>query len=116
MLSSSSGNIYGVYDLQKYEWLASWGKYDGRGKLTNTYYKTLTGSSEEAIGSRYAVSEINRAGTYDYEAIFSGGRIGDASKELSNGHSLWGLYGHLDWHCQYEYRFANASSRWLCTS
>ena len=84
--ASSTGNIYGIYDLSggAYEYVAAFDT------LSDSSYITNYGSSFASKGetsTKYATAYSNGTSTYYGTKIYEVGKIGDATKEVYTGNS-----------------------------
>ena len=98
--ASSTGNIYGVYDLSGGAWehVAGYNKLGQSSRLTSTNYGgNMTKETKDAetgayISTKYATAYSN-AGTNntDLVALYSVGKVGDATKEavITSGGAYW---------------------------
>ena len=86
MLASTTGNIYGVYDLSggAYEYTANWDTLSSSSYLTN-YGKAIDGTvyfSENGVSDRTKTAYRNGTYEYDGEKIREVCRTGDGVKEI----------------------------------
>ena len=107
--ASSTGNIYGIYDLSggAYEYVAAFDKESSSSYLTNTSYggkMTAEAKDEEGnyISTKYITAYTNGTSTYSGVKVYEVGKIGDATKEVNVG------AGDDNWFSDYGY-FLNSS-------
>ena len=84
VLASSTGNIYGVYDLAggAYEYVSIWNT------ASNSQYINSNGSVFETTGgtsTKYATTYYNNTDTSIGNTMYSVGKTGDATKEVYAG-------------------------------
>ena len=83
--ASSTGNIYGVYDLSGGAWehIAA---FDAKGN--ERYLDYGSEFTQERKSSKYATAYINGTTTYNGDIVYSVGKTGDATKEVFDGNNL----------------------------
>ena len=95
---STTGNIYGVYDMSGGAWenSAAYNNVENSNKyVTKNGWSGLT---PETPSSRYATRYYNETGTYNGTAIYGVGKTGDSTKETYLGigtRSWYDDYGHF---------------------
>ena len=92
--ASSTGNIYGIYDLSGgcYEYVAA---YDNKGGSELSYGNTF--ASKDGKSTKYATAYTNGTYTNLGEKIYEIGKTGDATKEVYLGSSS------RNWNDDYSY-------------
>ena len=91
-LSSTTGNIYGVYDMSGggEEYVAAWNTLSDHANISNGSSFASTGGAS----TKYATAYINGTSTDFGTQIYEVGKVGDASKERY----VWFCYGWFtDW-------------------
>ena len=90
--ASSTGNIYGIYDLSggAYEYVAAFDKESSSSYLTNTSYggkMTAEAKDEEVnyISTKYITAYTNGTSISSGEKVYEVGKTGDATKEVNVG-------------------------------
>ena len=108
--ASSTGNIYGIYDLSggKYEYVAAFDKESSSSYLTNTSHggkMTAEAKDEEGnyISTKYITAYTNGTSTYGGVKVYEVGKIGDATKEVNVG------AGPYNWFSEYGYFLCSSS-------
>ena len=96
VLASSTGNVYGVYDLSggAYEYVAVWNTD------SNSQYIRDNGNSFAVTGNKstkYATAYYNKTTTSNGTAMYLVGKTGDATKEVYTGSNAF------NWHTDYAY-------------
>ncbi len=86
---SSTGNIYGIYDLSgcSYEYVAAFISKDSYGKFSTYDWTRYTGLKPTSASTKYATRYDNTYSSY-YTGnfiVYNCGKIGDASKEVNTG-------------------------------
>ena len=86
---SSTGNVYGIYDLSgcAYEYVAAFISKDSYGKFSTYDWTRYTGLKETSASTKYATRYDNNYSSY-YTGnfiVYNCGKIGDASKEVNTG-------------------------------
>ena len=92
--ASSTGNIYGIYDLSGgcYEYVAA---YDNKGGSELSYGSTFASTNGQS--TKYATAYTNGTDTNSGEKIYEIGKTGDATKEVYLGS------GSKNWNDDYSY-------------
>ena len=95
-LSSSTGNISGIYDLSggAYEYVASFDAASTNNNLTNYGWTELTSSK---ASTEYATAYTNGSSTYSGVLLYKVGKTGDATKEVYKGS------GNYSWNSDYAF-------------
>ena len=86
---SSTGNVYGIYDLSgcAYEYVAAFISKDSYGKFSTYDWTRYTGLKATSASTKYATRYDNNYSSY-YTGnfiVYNCGKIGDASKEVNTG-------------------------------
>ncbi len=84
MLSSSTGNINGVYDLSGGAWEYT-AAFNGASTHNNLTSNGWTALSSDKTSTPYATAYSNGTGTKSGVLIYKVGKVGDATKEVYNG-------------------------------
>ena len=104
--ASSTGNIYGIYDLSGGCWedVATFDKASTSNNLTD-YGSSFASASGES--TKYATAYTNGTNTYRGEKIYEVGKTGDATKEVYMGDDT------INWEDNYALNWNNDYSQLL---
>lgn len=91
ILASSTGNIYGIYDLSggAWEYLASWNAYASTEDLESGSSFASTGGAS----SKYFTAYRNNTTTNSGRDIYQIGKLGDATKEIYTYQEMKNWFG-----------------------
>ena len=87
---SSTGNVYGIYDLSGNAWerVAVFNSVDTSGYFSSYGWTTATGLTTESASTKYATKYNNTTSSYsENKIIYTVGKVGDATKEVNTGGS-----------------------------
>ena len=108
MLASTTGNVYGVYDLSGGSWEYTAGNMSKSSGTTYTYYASSAGTNftYSTDTSKYLIP-YSYGTTYNDQTAYNRGRLGDATGEvvLTTG-------GSGAWYSDYA-RFLNSANAWF---
>ena len=85
---SSTGNVYGIYDLSgcAWEYVAGFNSVDANGNFEKYGWTEATGLTSESSSTKYATKYYNTTNlAIGNNIIYTYGKIGDATKEVCTG-------------------------------
>ncbi len=85
---STTGNLYGIYDMSggSWEYTAGFNSVDGNGNFPYYGWTEATGLTGDSDSTKYATKYKNETGAYSGNNIVYGvGKIGDGTKEVNKG-------------------------------
>lgn len=105
---SSTGNVYGIYDLAGGAWerVAIFNSYDNNNYISSSKWTQLTGLSKDSSSTKYATKYNNSTGVIQGTGIiYTVGKIGDATKEAKIYEKEYAWFGDIAAIVSSEYPF-----------